>query len=150
MLRLVIPLAALVVLAAASPPLAPDVKDKFLTLHNFLRDHANQNLPHMVWDDAVAAAASATADKCDFRHDTSNAYVDNYYAVFGPALPPQYYAHAVRFAMEFWVTQIVTTECVATCNEYDYIIGKDNTKLGCAINVCPAQGMTLLYCDYGK
>lgn len=166
---------AALAVASGSIQLTDRVRDKFVTAHNNLRRLAGS--PDLVWSKRLARLAGNFTDECDLDKDIGRRPPENRFAVYEDVDKP---LEVASIAVEFWHTQIqngssifrlgsisyeflfdgecsccgrgkcfevVTAQC-ERCQ--DYIIGKNNIRLGCAITNCQEESKTLVACKYDK
>lgn len=119
----------------------------FLEIHNKYR--AAHGAPALVWDDTLAAASDAFADKCIFGHDKNR----------GPGIGENIYAAGSSAPLSdtdtIWATES-TSDWYNEISDWNFALGKTKggvtghftqvvwkatTKLGCAIANCPGMLM---------
>lgn len=138
--------------------------------HNELRatvsPAANPPLQPLTWDDTLAAAAQAHADRCLFEHSTGNSYGENLSVstlnntaeevVTGSAI----FNFQDGWAYEKGFYNYNSNTCTApnppgTCGHYTQIVWRGVTRLGCGYKFCtvnsPLPGFPNWYfwvCNY--
>lgn len=139
--------------AAPPPPkvssLGP-VESMFLSAHNGHR--ALHRVPALTWNDTVARSAAAWAAGCRFAHESQATFGENLFGMWGGTAASSNVDMARR-AVDAWYAEE---------RDYDYarpgfsgrtghftaVVWRATRALGCTVQSCSRQGMTLVVCRY--
>jgi len=146
--RIVNPILAAVLLAAATIPLpsAGTFETEMLIEHNVIRGEVR--VPPLRWSARLAIAARKWADTLAangrFEHQTHNPYGENLFTAAGTEAPP---IEVVRWwAAEASDYDYKTNTCRGTCGHYTQLVWRNTREVGCA--EARGQGRQVVVCEY--
>ncbi len=141
-------------LYGSSNPEADPKLQGITALHNQARANVSPQpatpIPPLMWDNTVAMAAQAVANKCVFQH-SNNGYGENLYASTNTATP----AAVVNYwMMEAQSYNYSTNTCSSICGHYTQVVWRNTTSVGCAEKTCTtgspfgSGSWYFVVCDY--
>ena len=124
----------------------PEITE-LLASHNKAR--AEQKLPPLVWDCALANLAQQWANRGVYAHRGDSAFGENIFVASNPA-------EAVGTVVKTWVGEKAnwtnkTAKCAPgkVCNHYTQVMWNTTSQVGCGINRnSPGQWKTIVVCNY--
>ncbi|KAF6339387.1 GLIPR1 like 1 [Rhinolophus ferrumequinum] len=156
-------------LVASKSPKLPSITDQSfidqcVKAHNEMRGKVHPhaaNMKHMTWDEGLAKAAKAWANKCKFAHNTCLGKSYECHPIF------EYVGENIwlgglsiftpKFAVVAWYNETEyydysSLSCTAVCGHYTQVVWANSYKVGCAITMCSHLGeaeTAIFVCNYG-
>ena len=132
--------AALFVVAVASPALSASLESEMLAAHNALR--AKHGAPPLSWSASLAQTAQAWANACIFQHSQTN-YGENLAEGTG---------YSASQAVNDWYGEISQYDFnnpgySDATGHFTQVVWKGTTKVGCGSADCGSDG-TFYVCNY--